>query len=134
MVTAPSSYSWKGASASCLSMQSHMLSITSDEENSFAANLAKAYIKKNNLGQVQIWLGLFKAHSRGKFQWADGSPLGSYSNWAPGEPNNAGNIEKCSNMMAYGSVFRYKMWNDVRCDTTSYKPITVCERAMRKGA
>ena len=81
-----------------------------------------------------MWLGLFKAHSGGEFQWVDGNPLGNYSNWAPGEPNNARNKEQCSQMLAFGNVFRYKMWNDVRCDRTRYKPITVCEKAMRKGA
>ncbi|XP_035663427.1 lactose-binding lectin l-2-like [Branchiostoma floridae] len=35
----------------------------------------------------QFWFGLRK---EGRFKWLDGSALGTYNYWAPGQPNNEG--------------------------------------------
>ncbi|KAI8491486.1 hypothetical protein Bbelb_306860 [Branchiostoma belcheri] len=34
------------------------------------------------------WIGLHDQRIEGRFEWVDGSALGPYSSWAPGEPNN----------------------------------------------
>ncbi|XP_068677677.1 uncharacterized protein [Montipora foliosa] len=133
-VTASRLYTWKSALAKCQTLQSHMLTIHSEEENNFAATLVKAYLRRNNLTQAHMWLGLFKSHARGEFQWVDGSSFGrNYSNWSPGEPNNVLGRELCTEMLLFGRPFTLKKWNDIRCDTTQYKPITVCEKPMRTG-
>ena len=75
-----------------------------------------------------MWLGLRKNHARAPYQWEDGTSLGSYSNWVPGEPNG----ELCTEMLVSGT-YQFGKWNDVRCDTTRYEPITVCEKPLREG-
>ncbi|XP_078687135.1 uncharacterized protein LOC144919538 [Branchiostoma floridae x Branchiostoma belcheri] len=35
-----------------------------------------------------FWIGLHDQRIEGRFEWVDGSALGPYSSWAPGEPNN----------------------------------------------
>ena len=82
--------------------------------------------------QVQMWLGLRKTHAKGQFKWVDGSSLNGYTNWSPGEPNNIRGRELCTEMLVSGNC-GLKKWNDVRCDTTGYKSITVCEKPLRKG-
>jgi len=109
-----------------------MVTISSEEENEFAAQLAKAYLKTNNMTQVQMWLGLRKVHAQAAFQWVDGSSLANFTNWTPGEPNNAHGRELCTEMLVSGNSWLNK-WNDVRCDTTSYKAMTICEKPLRKG-
>ncbi|XP_068748590.1 snaclec A8-like [Montipora capricornis] len=126
-VTALRSYTWKGASAKCQSLQSHMLTINSEEENNFAAKLVQAHLRNHNSTQVHVWLGLFKSQRRGEFQWVDGSPFGNYSNWSPGEPNNVLGTELCTKIVIFGSSFRLKKWKDIRS-----QPLTVCEKSMRE--
>ena len=79
-----------------------------------------------------MWLGLRRKHDQAPFQWVDGTSLDSYSNWAPGEPNGYQGIELCTEMFVSGT-YQLRKWNDVRCDTTRYKPITVCEKPLREG-
>ncbi|CAH3046254.1 unnamed protein product, partial [Porites evermanni] len=128
------SYRWKDAFAACSSLNgSQMITISSEEENIFTAYLAKAHLKKKNITQVQLWLGLRKENARSPFQWVDGRCLnGSYTNWSPGEPNNAQGRELCTEMLVSGNFGLHK-WNDVRCDTSGYKSITICEKPLRVG-
>lgn len=79
-----------------------------------------------------MWLGLRKKHAKAEFQWVDGTPLDGYSNWSRGEPNNDKGRELCTEMMVSGT-YRLRKWNDVRCDTAGYQPITVCEKPLREG-
>ena len=53
-------------------------------------------------GQVG-WVGLQDFLNEGTFTWADGSSLGSYTNWANNQPDNNGQ----------GQV---RVWSRVTCD------------------
>ena len=80
-----------------------------------------------------MWLGLRKKHANApQFKWVDGTSLDSYSNWSPGEPNGVQGSELCTEMFVSGT-YRLRMWNDVRCGTAGYTPITVCEKSLREG-
>ena len=78
-----------------------------------------------------MWLGLRKTHAIGKFLWVDGSPLKGYTNWTPGEPNNARGQELCTEMLVYGNYHLGK-WNDVKCHGARHKPLTVCEKPLKE--
>lgn len=84
--------------------------------------------------QVQLWLGLTKENTRSAFQWVDGRTLlsGSYTNWSPGEPNNGHGRELCTEMLVSGMYGTHK-WNDIRCDTTGFNTIAICEKPLRAG-
>jgi len=125
------SHRWNDASKNCRLLSSHMVTISSQEENQFAAELAKAYLKKNNMKKVQMWLGLSKVHAKAEFQWVNGTSLEGYTNWSPGEPNNADGHELCAEMLVTGN-YGWNKWNDVKC-ITDYKSITVCEKPLREG-
>ncbi|XP_078597658.1 C-type lectin BML-2-like [Branchiostoma floridae x Branchiostoma japonicum] len=56
--------------------------------------------------------GLHDRREEGSYEWVDGSALGAYSSWAPGEPNNHGDGEDC---VITHPVFTDK-WNDAPCD------------------
>ncbi|XP_078673408.1 macrophage mannose receptor 1-like [Branchiostoma floridae x Branchiostoma belcheri] len=43
-----------------------------------------------------FWFGLVDQHEEGSWQWIDGTPIGNYSAWGPGEPNNQGNCARYS--------------------------------------
>ena len=80
--------------------------------------------------QVQMWLGLKKMHPEDHFHWVDGSPLGGYTNWIPGEPNNFDGRELCTEMLL--SKFWLNKWNDVNCEAAGHRSITVCEKPLRE--
>lgn len=62
----------------------YLATITSDEENSFINSLVSGNT---------VWVGGSDAAQEGVWQWVTGPEAGttfSYTNWEPGEPNNAG--------------------------------------------
>ena len=92
----------------------NLISVQSATEN---ADLVQALSNQGYSSQV-IWIGYSDATSEGTFVWYDGAPL-SYSNWAPGEPNDAGGNEDCTQIYPDGS------WNDLNC--AGYNSLSVIE-------
>eukprot|EP00058_Branchiostoma_floridae_P003426 XP_002588914.1 hypothetical protein BRAFLDRAFT_89102 [Branchiostoma floridae] len=60
------------------------------------------------------WIGLHDQREEGSFEWVDGSALGMYNNWGPGEPNNSGGKEDCISYFTHWTG----IWNDARCDSS----------------
>eukprot|EP00058_Branchiostoma_floridae_P028490 XP_002613981.1 hypothetical protein BRAFLDRAFT_118457 [Branchiostoma floridae] len=91
--------------------------------NSFLIKL-RSSLNRN----VRYWIGLTDREKEGTWSWTDGRPLGPFSSWADGEPNNAGN-EDCVVYAAHPSV--RDMWNDVPCSLRyrfiCQKPATVLQ-------
>ncbi|XP_078702868.1 perlucin-like protein [Branchiostoma floridae x Branchiostoma belcheri] len=58
-----------------------------------------------------FWFGLHDQREEGRFEWVDGSALGPYNLWSPGEPSNGGGNEDC---VIYSPRYKDK-WNDVLC-------------------
>ncbi len=92
----------------------NLISVQSAIEN---ADLVQALSNQGYAGQV-IWIGYSDAVTEGSYVWYDGAPL-SYSNWAPGEPNDAGGVEDCTQIYPDGS------WNDLNC--VGYNSLSVIE-------
>jgi hypothetical protein len=92
----------------------HLATITSVEENTFIfAGLG--------VGNSPIWLGGFQDSSApepiGEWQWVTGESW-SYSNWAPGEPNNlSGGGEDA---LAFAFFKADGTWNDAPITYTGY--------------
>ncbi|XP_066301808.1 alpha-N-acetylgalactosamine-specific lectin-like [Branchiostoma lanceolatum] len=77
------------------------------ETNAFLISLYKS-VDEN----APFWIGLHDQLEEGSFQWVDGSALGTFTSWAPGEPNNFDGIEDCA---VYVPNLKDK-WNDGSCD------------------
>src|SRR5690554_3861010 len=97
------------------SLGANLVSIQSQAENDcLLAGL-------NTLGQTgTIWIGLNDEDVEGTFVWYDQSPV-TYTNWAPGEPNNSGGNEDCVQIYPTGSS--PGMWNDLNCGANNSKSI-----------
>lgn len=96
--------SWFNARKVCKAMDTDLLSVHSFSSNKAVASLASSY-------EVFIWLGLTDYVSEGDWStWADGSAV-TYTNWAPGEPNNFDNDEDCAEIGYYTDG----RWNDNGC-------------------
>ena len=117
--------SWTSASAQCEANSGHLASVPDRETEDFLVGLAKNYSGPtgsschhglwpglNFSGLTRsLWLGGFRedAGKNGRWeewQWHDGSPW-NYTNWARGEPNNAGGREHHLELR-----WDQKSWND----------------------
>ncbi len=103
-------------------VQGHLATIASAEENTFVNDLRRRSLKRGRWfrrGPTEVWLGGFQSPSAQSaidgWQWVNGGGNipgtnggATYTNWAPGEPNNWGGRE---DKLAMG--FRNSgMWND----------------------
>ena len=77
------SMSWSEAKTVCEKLGGHLVTITSQEEQSFIGTLVNLGAKKS------YWLG--GQYRGGVWCWITDEDF-SYSNWYPGEPNNSGNF------------------------------------------
>ena len=73
-----------------------LVCISSQEENDFISS---------SIGFNEAWIGLNDINEEGVYEWVNGEQF-SYSNWADGEPNDAGGIENFIHMWGDGT------WND----------------------
>ncbi|XP_019633212.1 PREDICTED: macrophage mannose receptor 1-like [Branchiostoma belcheri] len=80
-----------------------------------------------------FWIGLHDQREEGRFEWVDGSPLGSYSSWGPEEPNNFFGMQDC---VCYSAMPHEKdKWDDQQCFMLYYficqaAPGTSCIRTI----
>ena len=89
---------WEQAQAQSQSLGGNLVSINSQQEQDFLIGEFG--------GAQQYWIGLTDKVTEGQFQWINGE-TSSFSNWAPGEPNNLGNEDYVS--MNFGAPGK---WND----------------------
>lgn len=107
----PSPNSGSSAQAYAETFGANLISIQDAAENECIIN------ELNRIGQSGvIWIGFNDEQTEGSFVWYDQSPI-TYTNWAPGEPNNTGGNEDCTQIYPDG------MWNDLNCNTANAKSI-----------
>eukprot|EP01083_Nonionella_stella_P067762 179445_1 len=103
---------WKGANEYC-----------KEKYGTELATLSTASLQNETRGlctnyEQPCFIGLTDSVSENSFKWADGTRLYeyfSYSNWAPGQPDNTQNVEDCVEM-----IMQDGKWNDLCCDCASY--------------
>ena len=103
-VFAPEEMAWNQHNSRAKAMGGHLATISSAEENEQVTRIS---------GGKPVWVGgIRKGGGNGPganhWYWSDGQPW-SYTNWHPGEPNNAGGHE---NRVHLGLQAR-GTWNDV---------------------
>ncbi|XP_066203308.1 C-type lectin domain family 17, member A isoform X1 [Saccopteryx leptura] len=104
-----STKSWNEAQMFCQKNYSHLVIISSYEEQNF--------VSKAHRSPRVYWLGLSDRDHEGDWKWLDGSPV-TLSFWDPQEPNNF-HEEDCASMNKGGT------WNDLSCNKVTY---WICER------
>jgi hypothetical protein len=90
--------SWTGANTLAISQGGYLASVLSQAENDFLRTTFSSVLGPS-------WIGLTDQAVEGTFVWTSGEPV-SYTNWAPGEPNNQSGIEDFGLILSNGS------WND----------------------
>ncbi|XP_062591071.1 hepatic lectin-like [Saccostrea cucullata] len=103
------SLNWQAAKDSCTWMESHLLEIESEDE--------QTWIQIKTSGN-RWWMGGTDEESEGTFHWKYSKTTLNYTNWLKGEPNG-GTAENCLEMRPEG------LWNDKPCYYSIYY---ICEK------
>ena len=90
----PEGIEWDDAKTESESLGGYLVIINDAEENAFLTSIGA--------GNGLLPLGASEI-SEGEWRWVDGTPL-SYANWAPGEPNNFGDVNE-EHLMAYSPLW-----------------------------
>ncbi len=117
----PQSLTGTAAQAFAQGLGASLISIQSATENACIIN----DLNSKGLGGI-IWMGFGDEAVEGIFEWYDQSPV-SYTNWAPGEPNNAGGDEDCTQIYPDGQ------WNDLPCNignSASIIEVNLCPQTI----
>ena len=101
---------WDEADSYCRSVNGHLATLTSFEEQELITNLLKEE------GLSECWLG-GKRDENGEFGWITGEPM-VFTNWNGGEPNNLGGHED------YIHTYSSGKWNDLPGD---HRKFFICE-------
>jgi len=87
-------------------LRGHLATLTSDAESQFiATNIPSGANNTAYLGGFQDWTAPGYSEPGGGWRWVTGEPW-IYTNWSPGEPNNANNHEDYLHFLTNGQ------WND----------------------
>jgi len=115
-VLVPGGTTWTDAENAATSMGGYLATITSEPENDFVYSL----ISDNSnfwipliAGNGGPWLGGYRAESN--WAWVTGEPW-SYTDFAPGEPNNWDGIENRLQYFQYQGNPTDPTWNDIADD------------------
>ncbi|XP_033102168.1 C-type lectin lectoxin-Phi2-like [Anneissia japonica] len=107
---------WDYGQVHCESMQAHLVTITSVDENEFVRDLFSGCL-------FSFWIGYNDKITEGNWEWVTGEPK-VFEDWPYGEPSNQ--EEDCAWLLAYCTFFGMAdHWDDKQCD----RPMaTVCEK------
>eukprot|EP00092_Neocalanus_flemingeri_P047017 GFUD01053135.1.p1 GENE.GFUD01053135.1~~GFUD01053135.1.p1 ORF type:complete len:454 (-),score=95.63 GFUD01053135.1:124-1461(-) len=116
---------WMEARDKCEQEGGYLVKVDSKEENdAIFGEIQSKFYSQNK--KVEFWIGLFSDSFQYEWKWvSSGMPLGSYSNWAQGEPSPG---EKCV-LLGHGNN-----WTNRQCWTNNYTPFTyngLCEKEGR---
>lgn len=103
--------SWSDGKKFCEELGGHLLTITSEEEQTFVTDV----MLSTDTNMPIYWMG--GTSESGTWQWITGEPF-EYTNWNPGEPN----VEREHYLQTYSnkSIYSKGTWNNhLNCDTSS---------------
>lgn len=106
-VQSPVTYANAKIGCAALGMGAHLALLKNAALDTFAETF---------IGTLDTWIGANDLATEGTFLWEDGTAL-AFTNWAMGEPNNAGNAyqEDCAIIAGARAT---KQWDDRPCDAT----------------
>ncbi|XP_037330723.2 ladderlectin-like [Pungitius pungitius] len=99
---------WADAEIHCVSLGTNLVSIHSQEEQSFVEYL----IKNFDPAEGYTWFGLSDTQKEGAWMWSDGSRV-DFTFWGHGQPDNTGGKEHC----VQTNSSHVQRWNDYACST-----------------
>ncbi|XP_062568465.1 perlucin-like protein [Saccostrea cucullata] len=111
---------WTSASYHCSLHSASLVEVDSSTENDF--------LRKHSIDMgihSDFWIGLTDDSSEGNWEWLPSGNTVSFSDWAPGQPDN-GHNEDCVLL----SHSKHYHWNDDQCDNSHY---FICEREIDEG-
>lgn len=95
-LTATTKY-WTDAESEAVAAGGHLVTINDAAEESWL---------RTTFGTSLLWIGFTDQTAEGTWVWISGEPV-TYTNWAPGEPNNLGNEDYA--VMNWSGI----KWNDL---------------------
>ncbi|KAL4230752.1 Collectin sub- member 10 (C-type lectin) [Mactra antiquata] len=105
---------WPTALQYCEAYGAHLAFIESEREQTFVANHVKSILSSTTSDRY-FWIGGTDAVSEGEWVWAlIVQPVIEYTNWSPGNPNDANGGKHQDCMAMYGATGQ---WDDGWCET-----------------
>ncbi|CAH1272632.1 TNR [Branchiostoma lanceolatum] len=101
------------AKAACAAEDGATLAIVKDQATlDFIASLQNQQAD----GIANVYIGLNEITSEGNYVWEDGSDIGNFHPWEPGQPNNYRGNEDCFWMTGPSNANPHT-WNDISCSS-----------------
>ncbi|XP_055622027.1 C-type lectin 37Da-like [Toxorhynchites rutilus septentrionalis] len=119
---------WFKAFEFCRSIGMQLATIRSRDENDAIARYIQDTDKYNDVSST-FWIGGSDLAEEGTFSWMPTGRLVTFSNWSPGEPNNAFGSEHCTQLVYIPRFEQRWTWNDNNC--TDLYIYFVCETASQ---
>ncbi|XP_048245821.1 echinoidin-like [Haliotis rufescens] len=82
---------WAEAEEICKDFDGFLVEISSSGENNFI----KSFVKNKGLSVRAVWLGGNDLLSEANWMWSHSKLNLDFTNWAPGQPDNAKHAENC---------------------------------------
>ncbi|XP_058834313.1 perlucin-like [Topomyia yanbarensis] len=116
---------WFKATEHCNSLGMRLAVITTAEDNFHIIEAIKSSSIYNET-RTQVWIAGSDLAQKGEFIWQPTGTWFSYTRWMPGQPDNAGGIEHCTEIRHIPALDVHWLWNDLYCaDLHNF----VCENA-----
>ncbi|KAM9827377.1 type-2 ice-structuring protein-like [Neosynchiropus ocellatus] len=116
----PKKMSWAKAERNCHSMNANLVSIHSEEEESFL----KSFIGDQTFLIQKVWIGASDCWEEGSWYWTDGTKF-SFTDWCRRQPNNLYKGQDCVTV-----ALRGRCWDDRGC---AEKHSSICAKRTQES-
>ncbi len=123
---------YQNASDAAAAAGGYLATVTSAQENAFILGLTRgqlALLGGSDVSEEGTWRWT-EGPEAGTVFWQDGAPApGQYANWAPGEPNNVGDIGE-----DYINLYPDGLWRDVLDFASTGYVVEIDQRGLSEDA